>query len=297
MAEHLLYPFKSSLRFQVGADTKAEMPRAAMLEVMANPLLLQSSTCLNPVATVTVVVSRFPFHVFRQLATMASLLPHLFQFRNQVEVMVANHHRALPAMVVHSLKLFRFFPVVEVTVGADQANNKDQDHMEASSPPFQFRNQVTAANHHRGHPAMVVNQFHFLPAVVATVEADPASNNKDLQDMVASNLLFRQFQFRNQVEVMAVNHRRGLPATVAHSLLHQLRLLWVVAATVVVDLASNKDHQDTVDSRFLFQFRNQAEVMAVNHHRVLPAMAVHSLNLFRFLPVVEDTVGADQANN
>ncbi len=102
-------------------------------------------------------------------------------------------------MVVHSLNLFRFLLVVVATVEVDQANNKDQDHMEANSHLFQFRNQVEvmAANHHRGLPAMVVNQFRFLPAGVGTVEVDPVSNNKDLQDMVASNLLFRQFQFRN----------------------------------------------------------------------------------------------------
>ncbi len=52
----------------------------------------------------------------------------------------------------------------------------------------------------------VVNQFRFLPAVVATVEADRASNNKDLQDMVASKLLQSKGQQRLNQKVIIADH-------------------------------------------------------------------------------------------
>ncbi len=188
----------------------------------------------------------------------SNLLFRQFQFRNQVKVMAVNHHRGLPAMVVHSLNLFRFLPVVEVTVGADQANNKDQDHMEASSPPFQFRNQVAimADNHLRGLLVMVV-PLRLLPAERATVEAGQA--NKD-QDMEASSPLYRQFEFRNQMEAVTADSRR----------FHDLQALPV---TVEADPASNnRDLQDMVASQLLQskgQQRLNQEVITADHNLVL----------------------------
>jgi hypothetical protein len=188
----------------------------------------------------------------------------LFRLRNQAEVMAVNHHRVLPAMAVHSLNLFRFLPVVEVTVVADQANNKDQDHMEASSPPFQFRNQVEvmADNHPRGLLVMVV-PLRLLPAERATVEAGQA--NKD-QDMEASSPLYRQFQFRNQMEAVTADSRR----------FHDLQALPV---TVEADPASNnRDLQDMVASQLLQskgQQRLNQEVVTADHNLVqLDTLAV-----------------------
>jgi hypothetical protein len=214
MEEHLLsLNNQFHLRFQLRATTKAEITKAATLEVTVNQLLqFQPDLCLNLVATITVSKFQFkdlifhqvvgtiparhhikaPFKIQMEIMANRRLLLQHFQFPNRVEIMADNLHRDLPATVVHNLiHHFRVLPVVGATV--DLANNNKD--MVVSSHLFQqFLNQTAA---------IMVDNYQFHDLVLPDTEADPYRNNKVLQDMVDSNshLLKSKDLWLNQVAI------------------------------------------------------------------------------------------------